>query len=152
MTRLLAVYDGNDTLKYRFQYAGGRVPVSVETDGATYYLHYDHLGSLIALTDTDGGILKRVTYDSFGNIIKDTKPGFSVLGFAGGLYDSDTGLIRFGYRDYDPEIGRWTSKDPIGFDGGDANLYAYCGGDPVNWVDVYRSRVFWTLFFLNHAA
>ncbi len=136
MTRLLAVYDGNDTLLYRFQYAGGRMPVSVETDGATYYLHYDHLGSLLALTNTDGDVLKRVTYDSFGNIIKDTKTSFSILGFAGGLYDTDTGLIRFGYRDYDPETGRWTSKDPISFDGGDANLYAYCGGDPVNWVDV----------------
>ena len=135
MTRLLAVYDGNDTLKYRFQYAGGRMPVSVETDGTTYYLHYDQLGSLIALTGTDGGILKRVTYDSFGNITKDTKPGFSVLGFAGGLYDPDTGLVRFGYRDYDPEIGRWTSKDPIGFDGGDANLYGYVFSDPVNLVD-----------------
>ncbi len=135
MTRLLAVYDGNDTLLYRFQYAGGRMPVSVETDGATYYLHYDHLGSLLALTNTDGDVLKRVTYDSFGNIIKDTKTSFSILGFAGGLYDTDTGLIRFGYRDYDPETGRWTSKDPISFDGGDANLYAYCGGDPVNLVD-----------------
>ncbi len=136
LTRLLAVYDGSDLLKYRFQYAGGRMPVSVETDGTTYYLHYDQVGSLVALTDTDGGILKRVVYDSFGNILTDTKPTFSVLGFAGGLYDSDTGLIRFGYRDYDPETGRWTSKDPIGFDGGDTDLYAYCGWDPVNWVDV----------------
>ncbi len=87
------------------------------------------------MTGTDGGILKRITYDSFGNILSDTKPAFSVLGFAGGLYDSDTGLIRFGYRDYDPETGRWTSKDPIGFDGGDADMYGYCGWDPVNWVD-----------------
>ncbi len=137
MTRLLAVYDGSDLLKYRFQYAGGRMPVSVATDGTTYYLHYDQVGSLVALTGTDGGILKRVTYDSFGNILSDTKPAFSVLGFAGGLCDSDTGLVRFGYRDYDPETGRWTSKDPIGFDGGDADLYGYCGWDPVNWVDEF---------------
>ncbi len=47
----------------------------------------------------------------------------------------NTGLVRFGYRDYDPEVGRWTAKDPISFAGGDANLYAYVGGDPVNWVD-----------------
>ncbi len=135
MTRLLAVYDGSDLLKYRFQYAGGRMPASVETDGTTYYLHYDQVGSLVALTDTDGGILKRVVYDSFGNILTDTKPAFSVLCFAGGLYDADTGLVRFGYRDYDPETGRWTSKDPIGFDGGDTDLYGYCGCDPVRLVD-----------------
>ncbi len=42
--------------------------------------------------------------------------------------------MRFGARDYDPETGRWTAKDPIRFDGG-LNLYAYVGNDPVNWID-----------------
>ena len=46
-----------------------------------------------------------------------------------------TGLVRFGARDYDATLGRWTAKDPILFDGGDTNLYAYAGGDPVNHVD-----------------
>lgn len=54
---------------------------------------------------------------------------------SGGLYDADTGLVRFGARDYDPEVGRWTAKDPTGFAGGDTNLYAYAYGDPVNFVD-----------------
>ncbi|RMF17497.1 MAG: RHS repeat-associated core domain-containing protein, partial [Candidatus Dadabacteria bacterium] len=65
----------------------------------------------------------------------DTNPGFQPFGFAGGLYDHETGLVRFGARDYDPEVGRWTVKDPIRFEGGDTNIYAYCGGDPVNCVD-----------------
>lgn len=47
----------------------------------------------------------------------------------------DTGLVRFGYRDYDPETGRWTARDPIGFAGGDTNLYGYVLGDPVNFID-----------------
>ena len=51
------------------------------------------------------------------------------------MYDSDTGLVRFGARDYDAEIGRWTGKDPIGFGGGDTNLYGYCFRDPINFVD-----------------
>ena len=51
------------------------------------------------------------------------------------MQDNDTGLIRFGYRDYDPETGRWTARDPIGFAGGDTNLYGYVLGDPINWVD-----------------
>jgi RHS repeat-associated protein len=42
--------------------------------------------------------------------------------FAGGLYDKDTKLIKFGYREYDSYTGRWTSKDPIDFEGGDSNL------------------------------
>jgi len=71
----------------------------------------------------------------FGNLISDTNPGFQPFGFAGGLYDSDTGLTRFGARDYDPETGSWTIKDPIRFDGGDTNLYGYVLNDPVNLYD-----------------
>jgi RHS repeat-associated protein len=55
--------------------------------------------------------------------------------FAGGLYDPDSELVRFGYRDYDPDVGRWTAKDPIGFAGGDTDLYGYCLNDPINWID-----------------
>jgi RHS repeat-associated protein len=68
-------------------------------------------------------------------VLLDTNPGFQPFGFAGGLYDRDTGLVRFGARDYDPETGRWTAKDPILFEGGDANLYGYVQNDPVNWRD-----------------
>jgi RHS repeat-associated protein len=77
-------------------------------------------------------VVKRIDYDSFGNILADTAPGFTVpLGFAGGLHDRDTGLVRFGFRDYDPDIGRWTSKDPIGFFSGDSDLYGYVFNDPI---------------------
>ena len=65
----------------------------------------------------------------------DTAPGFQPFGFAGGLTDPDTGLIRFGVRDYDPETGRWAAKDPLGFEAGELNLYAYVGNDPVNVID-----------------
>ncbi|WP_370302769.1 RHS repeat-associated core domain-containing protein [Rheinheimera baltica] len=51
------------------------------------------------------------------------------------MYDADTGLTRFGARDYDPETGRWTASDPIGFAGGDTNLYGYVLGDPINFID-----------------
>ncbi|MCK5344490.1 MAG: RHS repeat-associated core domain-containing protein, partial [Candidatus Heimdallarchaeota archaeon] len=57
------------------------------------------------------------------------------FGFAGGLHDLDTGLVRFGYRDYDPDIGRWTAKDPILFAGGDTDLFGYCLNDPINLID-----------------
>jgi RHS repeat-associated protein len=74
--------------------------------------------------------------DSFGNIISDSNPTFAVpFGFAGGLHDPDTKLVRFGYRDYMPEIGKWTAKDPILFAGGDSNLYGYVQNDPVNLTD-----------------
>ena len=74
-------------------------------------------------------------YDAFGRVTSDSNPGFQPFGFAGGIYDPDTGLVRFGARDYDAEAGRWTAKDPTLFAGGDANLYAYVGNDPVNRTD-----------------
>ena len=97
---------------------------------------YDQVGSLRAIMDQAGNVVKELTYDSFGNIVGDTYPAIQVpLGFAGGFYDSDTGLVRFGFRDYDPMTGKWTAKDPIGFDGGDTSLYGYVLGDPVGFVD-----------------
>ena len=63
------------------------------------------------------------------------RPGFQPFGFAGGLLDRDTGLVRFGARDYDPETGRLTRKDPLGFVGGGTNLYGYALADPVNLTD-----------------
>jgi RHS repeat-associated protein len=71
----------------------------------------------------------------FGVVTNDTNPGWQPFGFAGGLYDADTGLVRFGARDYDAETGRWTSKDPIIWRGGQTNLYLYVGNDPVNRKD-----------------
>jgi RHS repeat-associated protein len=68
-------------------------------------------------------------------VVNDANPGFQPFGFAGGLYDSGTGLTRFGHRDYDAQSGRWTARDPIGFDGRSSNLYLYVDGDPVNLVD-----------------
>jgi RHS repeat-associated protein len=84
---------------------------------------------------TSGAILQRMDYDEFGTVILDTNPGFQPFGFAGGIYDRDTGLIRHGARDYDPETGRWTAKDLIRFDGGDLNLYGYVFNDPINIID-----------------
>jgi len=94
------------------------------------------LGSPRLVIDTATGLPAQVLdYDSFGNVITDTNPGFQPFGFAGGLYDEATKLTRFGARDYDAATGRWTSKDPILFAGGDSNLYGYTLQDPVNLID-----------------
>ncbi|MCG8550419.1 MAG: hypothetical protein MI799_08465 [Desulfobacterales bacterium] len=136
LTRLLAVYDGSGSLVMRFAYADGRLPVAMTRNGATYYPAFDQAGTLKAVADASGNVVKQVEYDTFGNVINDTAPEFTVpLGFAGGLYDPDTGLVRFGFRDYDPDTGRWTAKDPIFFAGGDTDLYGYVLNDPINFVD-----------------
>ncbi|MBK6514289.1 MAG: RHS repeat-associated core domain-containing protein [Polyangiaceae bacterium] len=95
----------------------------------------DHLGSVRRVVDVaTGAVVQELDYDAWGRVLLDTSPGLQPFGFAGGLYDPDTGLVRFGARDYEAETGRWTAKDPIRFGGG-VNGFSYCDSDPINWHD-----------------
>ena len=74
--------------------------------------------------------------DCFGRRLSDTpSPLLATLNFAGGLRDTDTGLIHFLFRDYDPATGFFIQPDPLGLRGGDVDVYGYCLDDPVNLVD-----------------
>ena len=87
-------------------------------------------------SDLTGWAIKEIWRDSFGNPYYDSFPDFFLpIGFAGGLEDPDTGLVRFGWRDYDPAVGRFTAPDPLGDTGGDHDLYDYCVDDPVSMRD-----------------
>ncbi|MDH5511242.1 MAG: RHS repeat protein [Nitrospinota bacterium] len=133
----VAELDGAGNIVARFVYASkGHVPDYMIKGGVTYRVISDHLGSVrLVVNATDGSIAQKLDYDEFGNVITDTNPGFQPFAFAGGIYDSHTKLTRFGARDYDAFTGRWTSKDPIRFDGDGQNLYVYVMNDIVNWVD-----------------
>ena len=88
------------------------------------------------MTDAAGSPVKVLEYDSVGLILSDSNPSFDLpIGFAGGLTDPATGLVRFGLRDYDPRAGRWTSRDPVLFTGSLLNLYSYVNNNPVAFVD-----------------
>jgi len=137
----VAELDGSGNVIGRFVYGSkANVPDYVIRGTTTYRIIADHLGSPRLVIDAGSGVVvQRTDYDEFGNIVfENVAPGFQRLpfGFAGGLYDPDSGLVRFGARDYDTETGRWTAKDPIGFGGDDTNLYGYALGDPVNRLDV----------------
>ncbi|MNJ99777.1 putative deoxyribonuclease RhsB [compost metagenome] len=104
--------------------------------GSKYRFIKDHLGSpRLVVRSSDGVVAQQMDYTVWGETLMDTNRGFQPYGFAGGILDQDTQLLKFGARNYDPEVGRWTSKDPILFMGGDANLYGYTWNDPVNFVD-----------------
>lgn len=135
--RPVAELDGNNQTVSRFVYADkANVPAYLVKGGATYRIVSDHLGSpRLVVNVADGSVAQRMDYDEWGRVTYDSNPGFQPFGFAGGIYDRDTGLVRFGARDYDAETGRWTAKDPIGFRGGDTNLYGYVWSDPINWID-----------------
>ena len=136
-TTLLAVYDGNDNLLQRYTYADARMPVSMMAGGATYYLLTDQVGTFACGCRFQRRHRQedRLRLASGTSSRTRTRPSAVPFGFAGGLHDRDTGLVRFGYRDYSPELGRFTAKDPIDFAGGDTNLYAYTMYDPVNFID-----------------
>ena len=133
---LAAETDATGKIVSRFGYDDlGRVAL-LERNGASYRVVTDGVGSPRIIIDSQtGSVAEQIAYDAWGNIMQDTSPGFIPIGFAGGLRDSDTGLIRFGARDYDPVAGRWTASDPIRFNAGDANLYRYAAADPVNLSD-----------------
>ncbi|HEX6616918.1 MAG TPA: RHS repeat-associated core domain-containing protein [Gemmatimonadales bacterium] len=133
----VAELDGTGALVSRFVYATrANVPDYLVKGGQTYRLVLDHLGSVrLVVNVADGTVAQRLDYDEFGRVTQNTNPGFQPFGFAGGLVDDQTGLVRFGARDYDPGTGRWTAKDPLGFGGGRANLYVYVDCDPVNSID-----------------
>jgi len=157
LTTLLAVYDGSDNLLMRFEHADDRMPVLMVKGASTYYLTYNQIGTLKIISDLSGNVIKKIDYDSFGNIVDDTNSSFEIpFRFAGGLYDKDTGLIRLGYRDYDPDISRWTAKDPMLFESEDTDLYGYCLNDPFNYVDpeglsyiTYNDKTHYLLLYNN---
>jgi RHS repeat-associated protein len=133
----IAELDGSNQIVSTFIYGSrANVPDYIVKGGVTYRIISDHLGSPGLVINTGNGVVaQRRDYDEFGSISQDTNPGFQPFGFAGGLHDNQTKLTRFGARDYDAENGRWTTKDPIRFGGGDTNLYGYVLSDPINLVD-----------------
>ncbi|MEM7125680.1 MAG: RHS repeat-associated core domain-containing protein [Chloroflexota bacterium] len=138
----IAKLDSNGNIEHLYIY-GSRLHVpdyiSAESEDNTtvrYRLITDHLGSVRMVVNAQTGeVVQEMAYAAWGDVIKDTNPGFQPFGFAGGLYDPDTGLVRFGARDYDAEVGRWTTKDPVGHGASGPNLYNYVFEDPVNYID-----------------
>jgi RHS repeat-associated protein len=129
--------NGDGSVRATFVYGlHPNVPEYMVQGGTTYRLLTDQVGSVRLVVNVSTGVVaERLDYDEFGNALSDSAPGFQPFGFAGGLRGLDTGLTRFGARDYDPVAGRWTARDPLLFEGRQLNLYSYVGEDPVNRLD-----------------
>jgi len=88
------------------------------------------------MTTALGLKVKTYSYDAFGRITESgIGGGDNSYTYTAREYDTETGLYYYRARYYDPKAGRFITKDPISFAGGDVNLYAYVGNNPVNWVD-----------------
>ena len=132
----VAELDGQGQVVSRFVYGSkAHVPDYMERDGQVYRYVTDHLGSVRLVVNTQTQeVVQRLEYDAWGRVLVDTAPGFQPFGFAGGVGDTRTNLIRFGARDYAPTSGTWISSDPIGLKGG-LSRYAYARGNPVGRID-----------------
>lgn len=93
----------------------------------------DNLNSVRDVIDNEGNVINRIDYDAFGNILSVTDPSQSDIEtdlatrflFTGQEWDADLGLYYYKARLYDPLTGQFISRDPMGFDAGDANLYRW---------------------------
>jgi len=103
----------------------GYAPLAVATGGALYWVHGNHLGVPLVLTD------------NVGNIAAPT--GYTPVGFPGQTRTL-ADLYYNRYRDYDPTIGRYIQADPIGLEGG-GNPYVYAGNNPINAFDAMGLKV-----------
>lgn len=109
------------------------------TAGAMRYVYYhnDNLGTPQRITDKSGTVVWAADYDAFGRAtvkVAATNALTSNLRFPGQYFDAETGLHYNDRRYFDPDTGRYTTRDPIGFEGG-INLYAYAAHSPTNFID-----------------
>lgn len=135
--RIAAQYtNGGNNLKEFIYFSDINSPDYMISAGIKYRFLKDHLGSprLVVKVD-DGTVAQRVDYTDLGKITANTNTSFQPYVFAGGINENYTKLVKFGSRYYDAETGRWTSKDPILFAGGDTNLFGYVVNDPINLTD-----------------
>jgi RHS repeat-associated protein len=114
-------------------------PIARITATATQYYHQDGLGSIVAVTDGTGATTGTQRFDAYGNKLASTGT-IPQYGYTGREPDA-TGFVYYRARYYDPTTGRFTQKDPIGFQGG-MNLYAYANGNPVNYTDPQGTQAF----------
>lgn len=99
-------------------------PSGVLIGTTKYFYTRDHLGSIKEMTDNTGAIAARYEYDAYGTRTKVSGTLESDLGFTGHFFHVPSGLYLTKYRAYNPAIGRWISRDPIG-EISDPNLYRY---------------------------
>jgi RHS repeat-associated protein len=106
--------------------------------GVVAWLLADQLGTTRDLVNNSGQVINHLTFDAFGNLLAQTAPTQTTRYlFTGREFDAASGIYYDRSRFYDPHTGRFLSEDPLGFGGGQTNLYAYAGSDPVDFIDPF---------------
>lgn len=133
--------------------------VRLELCGEAYTPIHDHNGNLVGILDGKGLLIEQYSYSAFGEEdTQDDKDPISPWRFSSKRVDPETGLVFFGRRYYAPELGRWITQDPMGFQAG-PNLYAFVNNNPLTHIDLYgliglHRRVNWfskLTYYLGYA-
>ncbi|MBC7329428.1 RHS repeat-associated core domain-containing protein [bacterium] len=117
-------------------YTQGQGLLSQMRNNASYFNHYDGLGSAKALTDANQNIQSTTIYDAWGNILQATGTitnPYLYVGELGYYGDGDAGMYLLTQRWYNPVVGRFVVRDPL--KAGRCDLYVYVLNDPQNLVD-----------------
>jgi RHS repeat-associated protein len=135
LPQVLAETDASNNLISFYVYDGAGLVAKVTPQNQYYFYHYDGLGSTIAITDNTGQVVNSYCYSPEGLVgAQETiNNPFTYVGRFGVMAEG-TGLYYMRARYYDPEVGRFINKDPIGYAGG-MNLYGYVGNNLVGLVD-----------------
>jgi RHS repeat-associated protein len=134
---LVATYlngPGIDEVLSRRRWSGGQP--------ADLFYHTNAVGSVTAVTSASGQVVERYRYDAFGQVTFLTPASAAIVSsavtnnvlFTGRYYDTESRLYDFRARTYDPYLGRFLQRDPLG-ETASINLYAYASGNPINAAD-----------------
>lgn len=135
---MLLEYHGANVLQARYTHGPGiDEPLAVTKGGSTFFYHQDGLGTVTDLTDSAGTTAKSYSYDAYGNIMNQAGTLDQPYTYTGREFDSESGLMYYWARYYNPTTGRFLQIDPQGVDQEIHNLYAYVESDPINYVDPY---------------
>jgi RHS repeat-associated protein len=133
---LIAEADSTNVISRYFIHGAGLLAM-VTSDNSLYCYHFDATGHTVALTNSGKTMVNKYAYTPFGIIAGETEAIPQPFKYAGqhGVMAESNGLYYMRARFYDPAVKRFISEDPLGFNGGDLNLYAYVGNNPVMGVD-----------------
>ncbi len=140
---LASTSDGRATF---YVWDGQSLLLAIDGDGSKFFLH-DYMSSVRFATDKKGDVIERFDYTPFGLPRDDTGEAGLRPGFAGLFYDSQASLCLTRLRAYDPTLGRFLQPEPPTHipSASQKHLvaYDYCGGDPVNFVDIDGDEPRW---------